>query len=93
METDTKATDTADTIETKKLASDELIRAELKGEFLAVERYDSILWKIRSGYVVALYGGLAVLGGNGLKGSASCNNIRFLVAMISLIWGFSICGL
>jgi hypothetical protein len=44
-----------------KLTSDELIRLELRGKLLAIERYDSMLWKIRSGYVVVLYGSLTIV--------------------------------
>lgn len=78
--------------ETKRLTCDELIRAELTGKFSAVERYDSMLWKIRSGYVVVLYGGLAILGGTGLNISTILGNTRFLIATLILIWGFSFCG-
>jgi hypothetical protein len=78
--------------DTKKLTCDELIRTELAGKFAAVERYDSMLWKIRSGYVVVLYGGLAILGSTGLNISAILGNTRFLAATVILIWGFSLCG-
>ena len=37
-----------------------LITEELKGKKVALGRYDSILWKIRSGYVVVLYGALGI---------------------------------
>ncbi len=37
---------------------DELIRSELEGKNIATGRYDEILWKIRAGYVVVLYGAL-----------------------------------
>ena len=45
------------------LTAAELIRLELDGKNVALGRYDSILWKIRSGYVVVLYGSLSLLFG------------------------------
>lgn len=76
-----------------KLSCDELIRLELKGKFLAVERYDSILWKIRSGYILVLYGALTLLGGTGLNIAPSPDSNRVLRAVLMLVWGFSVCGL
>jgi hypothetical protein len=42
----------------KKITKDELILAELKGKNEAIGRYDTILWRVRSGYVVIFYGSL-----------------------------------
>jgi hypothetical protein len=84
--------DSADQVKTKRLTSEELIRFELQGKFRAVARYDSMLWKIRSGYAVVLYGALAIVGGTELNISSILGNSRFLVATILLIWGFSLCG-
>src|SRR5215204_4446808 len=79
---------------TSKLTPDELIRLELRGKFLAVERYDSMLWKIRSGYVVVLYGALTIVGGtSGLTATPSLGGNRVLGAALLLIWGFSLSGL
>jgi hypothetical protein len=79
---------------TSKLTPDELIRLELRGKFLAIERYDSMLWKIRSGYVVVLYGALTIIGGtSGLTATSSLGSNRVLGAAILLIWGFSLSGL
>ena len=64
----------------------ELIRLELKGKDVALARYDSILWKIRSGYVVVLYGALSLLVGKGLDLAA------LDVEALFLICGFSILG-
>lgn len=75
-----------------KLTCDELIRTELSGKARAIEQYDSILWKIRSGYVVVLYGGLAILGTAGLNISTILGSTRLLRAALILIWGFSLCG-
>jgi hypothetical protein len=76
------------------LTSDELIRMELRGKFLAIERYDSMLWRIRSGYVVVLYGALTIVGGtSGLIVTPNSDNNRMLAVALLLIWGLSLSGL
>jgi hypothetical protein len=78
---------------TRKLTYDELIQLELRGKFLAIERYDSILWRIRSGYVAILYGTLTIVGGaSGLIATPDPDNNRMLLVLLLLIWGFSLCG-
>jgi hypothetical protein len=78
---------------TPKLSYDELIRLESRGKFLAIERYDSMLWKIRTGYIAILYGTLTIIGGaRGLIASPDPVNNRMLIAVVLLIWGFSLCG-
>jgi hypothetical protein len=77
-----------------RLTSDELIRAELRGKFLAIERYDAMLWRIRSGYVVVLYGALTILGGtSGLISMPPADRNQMLTAAVLLVCGFSLCGL
>jgi hypothetical protein len=77
-----------------KLTSDELIRTELRGKFLAIERYDSMVWRIRSGYVVVLYGSLTILGGtSGLVNISTVDSNRMLLVAVVLVFGFSLCGL
>ncbi len=44
-----------------KLTYEELIRFELVGKNRAQVGYDSILWKIRAGYAVTLYGSLSLI--------------------------------
>jgi hypothetical protein len=41
----------------------DLCRIEIDGKHEALARFDSILWKIRSGYVVVLYGAISLLVG------------------------------
>jgi hypothetical protein len=41
---------------------EELIRSELTGKVAASGAYDNILWKIRTGYVIVLYGALTIAG-------------------------------
>jgi len=50
----------------QELTLSELMRLELAGKHEATGRYESVIWKIRSGYVVALYGALALLTGKHL---------------------------
>ncbi len=38
----------------------ELIRLELDGKNIALGRYDTVLWQVRSGYIVILYGALGM---------------------------------
>jgi hypothetical protein len=63
---------------------DELIWFELKSKNIAIARYDSIIWKIRSGYLVILYGTLSLLLGTGDN-----TGLELDIANIMLIWGFS----
>lgn len=65
------------------LTLEELIRSELHGKDLAIERYDSILWKIRSGYVAVLYGALSLFGKEVLS---------LPLLTLALICGFSLCA-
>jgi hypothetical protein len=67
----------------------ELIRTELKGKFAAVERYDSMLWKIRSGYIVILYGALGLLGQKGFIPKEIVAE-RWLLLTLLLVGGFSL---
>ena len=52
--------------ERQALSYEELIRSHAAGKHHAVERYDAMLWKIRTGYIVALYGALTLLGDSAL---------------------------
>lgn len=46
-----------------RITKDQLILAQLKGKHEAIGRYDTILWRVRSGYVVVLYGSLLLFTG------------------------------
>jgi len=89
VETVDQVLDSADQVKTKRLTSEELIHFELQGKFQAVARYDSMLWKIRSGYAVVLYGALVIVGGTEFNISSILGNSRFLIAAILLIWGLA----
>ena len=75
-----------------ELTFDELIRSELKGKTLAVARYDSILWKVRTGYIVVLYGVVTILVGKEavLAGSPTVTPLPTLRAVA---WGIGISAL
>jgi hypothetical protein len=75
-----------------KFTPEELIRSEVRGKLLAGERYDTIIWKIRSGYIVVLYGALALLGGTGLDGAVQFGISDILSVALILVWGFSLSG-
>jgi hypothetical protein len=92
METLGPGTQLLEKKENQHLTCEELLRTELNGKFLAVERYDAILWKIRSGYVVVLYGALALMGADNLNVSSNFGNTLFLTIVIVLMWGFGISG-
>jgi hypothetical protein len=47
----------------KKVTRDDLIMGELKGKHEAIGRYDTILWRVRSGYLAALYATLLLFAG------------------------------
>lgn len=74
------------------LSCAELVRVELQGKFAAVERYDSMLWKIRSGYLAVLYGTLALLGGSGLEFPLDPGTRYAVLSVVLLIWTFSACA-
>jgi hypothetical protein len=67
-----------------------LIRAELAGKHVALGRYDSILWKIRSGYLVVLYGTLTLIFGK--TGEKGVDFAALNANMLLLISGFSLLG-
>ena len=46
------------------LSRDKLIQSGLDVKMNAINRYDEIIWKMRSGYVVILYGALTLLMGS-----------------------------
>ena len=64
--------------------TDELIRRELDGKIAALGRYDTILWQVRSGYVIVLYGTLGLLFKDGINPSG------LNLYIVLLIFGFSI---
>ncbi len=74
----------------RDITLDDLVCSELQGKDMAIERYDSILWKIRSGYVTILYGAISLLGGAISLLGREVERLPWLA--LALIWGFSICA-
>ena len=68
---------------TNNLSIDELIRIELQGKKVAMGRYDTILWQIKSGYMLVLYG---TLGFAISKGQA----LQLSVQIVTLVCWFSL---
>ncbi len=67
------------------LTTAELIRLEIEGKNAALGRYDTILWQIRSGYAIVLYGALGLLFKDGLKVESLNERIVFLVCGFSAL--------
>jgi len=66
----------------------ELIRIELQGKHEAAGRKDQILWKIRAGYVVVIYGVIGFMVGKELdmsKINAGLFLFSFTVSVMALI--------
>ena len=76
----------------KKLTSNELIRSGLNDQIKAIAGYEGIIWKIRTGYVVVLYGALTlVLGKEIPPGSQSIvNNLNQSLTVLPLVIGLSL---
>jgi hypothetical protein len=66
------------------LSTAELIRLELDGKNVALGRYDTILWQVRSGFVIVLYGALGLL----LKGELKPEDLTG--QRVLLVCGFSV---
>jgi hypothetical protein len=79
--------------ETGSITVEELIRSQLQGKSKALERYDAILWKIRSGYIVVLYGGLTILAGKESILPEAIGTGTTLIALFYLATGISVCAL
>jgi hypothetical protein len=66
-----------------------LVRFALEGKLYAIERYDSIIWKIRSGYVVVLYGAVALVGGRDVGLAETALQVRGRIVLVLLATGIS----
>ncbi|GAB4566860.1 MAG: hypothetical protein Tsb007_40360 [Rhizobacter sp.] len=67
------------------LSTAELIRVELDGKNVALGRYDTILWQVRSGFVIVLYGALGLLFKDGLSLKGLSDQIVLLVCGFSVL--------
>ena len=77
-----------------ELQPEQLIQSALNDTLTAIGGYDAILWKIRTGYLTILYGGLALIfGKEGIKDFGSLiSNIGLSFSVFFLILGFSFAG-
>lgn len=89
----TDESDIKPTGEVNQLTIDELIRSQLDGKSKALERYDQIIWKVRSGYVVVLYGLLTVLAGKDFQLSGVVETTTSIEIALWITVGMSICAL
>ncbi len=71
-----------------RVTVDNLIKDELDGKANAIARYDGMLWKIRSGYAVFLYGAVGIVAGLVNKGVVQLDTAT-AVSISVLIFGFS----
>lgn len=71
-----------------RVTVDSLIKDELNGKANAIARYDDMLWKIRSGYAVFLYGAVGLVVGLVNKGVVQLDAVT-AVSVSVLIFGFS----
>lgn len=74
-----------------ELSLDVLIKGELDGKATAVARYDEMLWKIRTGYTVLLYGATGIVAGL-VNQKAITLNQATAWSVIVLVIGFSVFG-
>lgn len=75
----------------QKISIDDLIREELAGKADAVAKYDDMLWKIRSGYAILLYGALGIVPAL-LANDLAAVNWQAAPAVVILVFGFSVFG-
>jgi len=73
----------------ERLTREALIWSALEGKLKAIEGYDAIIWKIRTGYIAILYGALTLLVGSesGIEGFT--REFQHAVSIFLLIVGFS----
>src|SRR5687767_12965511 len=77
------------------LTISELIRSQLTGKGGALDRYDSFLWRIRTGYVLVVYGSIGLFTGTqrGISFAGTAENQASLLAILFSIIGFSVCAI
>jgi hypothetical protein len=73
-----------------KLTHAELIKMEISGKNRAQAGYDSILWKVRSGYAIILYGALSLIVTSIDRKVIILTPIKIAIIFSILILGFSV---
>ena len=72
-------------------AHEQLVQAALESKLSAIARYEEISWKIRSGYIVILYGALTLLLGKELGNLRSvAEDFTTSISVLFLILGLSL---
>jgi hypothetical protein len=74
-----------------RLSADSLIRDALAGKSGAVARYDEMIWRIRTGYAVLLYGAIGIVAGLVNQKTVSLDS-KVAWAAVVLVIGFSVFG-
>lgn len=74
----------------ESLASEQLITSGLADQVRAIAGYESVIWKLRVGYVVVLNGALALV----LKGSGNpleiLSNLKYSNPLFAIVFGISL---
>ena len=83
---------TSDSEDTELGPVAELVKSALDAKITAIAGYDTILWRVRAGYLAVLYGSLGLILGKGSSPDLQtlAANLPTAVAAISLISGFSL---
>ena len=74
-----------------QVSIDTLVKGELDGKAGAIGRYDEMLWKIRTGYAVLLYGAIGIVAGLVNQKAVSLDSRVAWIAVV-LIVGFTVFG-
>lgn len=74
-----------------RLSVDSLIKDALAGKAGAVAKYDEMIWKIRTGYAVLLYGAIGIVAGLVNQKAVSLDS-KVAWAAVVLVVGFSVFG-
>lgn len=78
--------------ENHRLTRDGLIKGALEGKDTAIAAYDSMLWKVRTGYVAVLYGTFTLVIGLSDKSNWPISVQKAAIVAVLLITGFTVCA-
>lgn len=76
----------------KETLLEKLVLGEIEGKNRAIHAYDSIVWKVRAGFLTLLFGGWAILlqGMVGVSGPPAAGHIALAWGLLSFSFGFSL---
>jgi hypothetical protein len=68
-----------------------MIQSEIKGKSVAVSAYDAMIWKIRTGYAFAVYGGIGLLisFGKDIGGLRLVHGLAFIAVVLGFTFFFA----